>query len=93
MKAILKCKHLLFCSLVQSMVEKQGIKDPVLDEMINEMIYCYNAYVQKREELFMISREYETKQKKIKQRLKELKKNPPDEKLISELKLINLKAS
>lgn len=87
MKAILKCKHLLFCNLVQAMAEKQGIKDPLLDELINEMITCFNSYTDKKEELSVISQQYEIKQRKIKQRLKEIKK------MTFELNPVGLKAS
>lgn len=76
MKAILKCKHLLFCNLVNSILEKQGIEDPLLNEMIDEMIACFDSYMQTRAELFLISQQYEAKQKKIKNRFKELKKVP-----------------
>lgn len=87
MKAILKCKHFLFCNLLQSIREKQAIEDSLLDEMIAEMNVCFNSYIETREALFGISQQYEAKQKKIKQRLKELKKVP------FELKPAGLKAS
>ena len=74
MQAIIKSKHQRFCNLLQGVKDRLGIKDPILDEMEDQMFDHYNVYMQKREELRTIIQQYEEKQKNIRNRIKGLQR-------------------
>ena len=74
MKAILKCKHQLFCSFAKNYKQKKELQDKLLEEMLEDLANCFASYIKNKDELILASALYESKQRKIKQRLKELGK-------------------
>ncbi len=74
MQAILKSKHQQFCSWLQSIRDKQSFPIDEIEQLENELLLFYESYQQKRDELREITRQYEEKQKRIRNQVKNFRR-------------------